>query len=61
MSDSDSEKCELNEAELNGVTGGSPVDTVVNVARNVWNILTKPLPGVKGEAMDEGPRGGIDL
>jgi hypothetical protein len=52
MSDLDSEKGELSEAELNAVTGGSAVDTVVDVAKNVWNILTKPLPGVRGESMD---------
>jgi hypothetical protein len=57
----DSEKGELNDAELNAVTGGSAVDTVVDVAKNVWNILTKPLSGVKGESMDQGHRGQIDL
>jgi len=60
MGDTDSEKRELNEADLNAVTGGSAVDTVIDVAKNVWNILTKPSPGVKGESMDQGHRDAID-
>ena len=54
MNDLNSEKGELNDAELNSVTGGSIVDTVVAVATKVWNIITSPAPGgVKGEATDD--------
>jgi hypothetical protein len=60
MKDLSSETGEMNDEDLKTVTGGSVVDTVVGVARNVWNILTRPLPGVKGEAMDKGHRDSIE-
>jgi len=60
MKDLSSEKDELNDEALNAVTGGSAVDTLIGVAKNVWNILTSPTKGVKGEAMDEGHRGLIE-
>jgi len=54
------EKGELNDAELNAATGGSVVDTVVDVAKNVWNLLTSPPSGVKGEAKDQSHRSRIE-
>jgi hypothetical protein len=60
MKDPTSETGELNDQDLNTVTGGSAVDTVIGVAKNVWNILTSPPPTVKGESMDSGHRGEID-
>jgi len=47
---------ELSDDELNGVTGGTIVDTVVTVAQNAWKILTTPpigIGGVKGESLDD--------
>lgn len=44
---------ELSEGELDAVTGGSVVDTVVDAAKTVWNILTSPPKGVKGEASEK--------
>ena len=43
---------ELSDCELDVVTGGSVVDTVVDAAKTVWNILTSPPSGVKGESKD---------
>jgi len=55
MGDTDSEKRELNEADLNAVTGGSAVDTVIDVAKNVWNILTKAVPRSERRVNGPGP------
>ena len=53
MNDLNSETRELNDEELNTVTGGSIVDNVVGVATQIWKIITSPAPtGVKGEAKD---------
>ena len=47
------QKDELDDKELNAVAGGSPVDTVIGVAKNVWNnILTAPPSSIKGESID---------
>jgi hypothetical protein len=54
LDDPDSKKDQLNEADLNAVTGGSAVDTIIGAAKQVWNIITNPAPsGVKGEAKDK--------
>jgi hypothetical protein len=53
MKDLNSEKGELKDEELNAVTGGSVVDTVIEVAKNAWDLLTSPPSGVKGEAKDQ--------
>jgi hypothetical protein len=52
---------ELTDGELDAVTGGSVVDTVVGVATQIWKIITSPAPsGVKGEALDKGHRDWTD-
>jgi bacteriocin-like protein len=47
---------ELSDKELNGVSGGTIVDTVVSVAQNAWKVLTSSpvdMGGVKGESLDD--------
>ena len=56
MKDLNSETGELNDEELNAVTGGTVVDTVVATATKIWNIITSPPKGVKGEATDRNHR-----
>jgi bacteriocin-like protein len=53
MKDLNSETGELSDDELNAVTGGSVVDTVIDAAKTVWNIMTSPPKGVKGESIDK--------
>ena len=36
------QKDELDDKELNAVAGGSPVDTVIGVAKNVWKTSSRP-------------------
>jgi bacteriocin-like protein len=58
MNDSNDEARELNDEELNAVTGGGIVDSVVGVATQIWKIITSPSPGgVKGEAKDRDHQG----
>ena len=57
MNDAKKETGELNDAQLNAVTGGTVVDTVVGVATTIWNILTSPPRGVKGESKDHKHQG----
>jgi bacteriocin-like protein len=45
VKDVNSETGELSDDELNAVTGGSVVDTVIDAAKTVWNIMTSPPTG----------------
>ena len=60
MKDVKSKSRELNEEELNVVTGGSIVDTVIDAARTVWNIMTSHPKGVKGESIEKDHRTPFD-
>ena len=55
-------KQELSDGELDAVTGGSIVDTVVGAATKIWKIITTPdTGGVKGESLNRGHQDSIDI